>query len=110
MNNGAYKFRYCKFFITIHSYNNIQAILTNFKVSVDVPDKEIVKELEILDSEGLLVEYDFINPPSIVCTVNDSIDAYVVVAEKTNKSALLRAYKNSGELTACKISFRAKGY
>lgn len=110
VNGGNYKFRYCKFRITIYSYNNIQAILSNFKVSVDVPDKEIVKELEIIDSEGLLIEYDFINPPSIVCTVNDSIDAYVVVAQKTNKSALLKAYKNSGELTKCKISFRAKGY
>ena len=77
---------------------------------MDVPDKEVVQELEIIETSGLLVDYDFINPPSIVCTVNDSIDAYVVVAEKTNKSALLKAYKNSGELTTCKISFRAKGY
>lgn len=110
VNNGTYTFRYCKFLITIHSYNNVQTILTNFKVSVDVPDKEVVQELEIIETSGLLVDYDFINPPSIVCTVNDAIDAYVVVAEKTNKSALLKAYKNSGELTTCKISFRAKGY
>ena len=110
VNNGTYTFRYCKFLITIHSYNNVQTILTNFKVSVDVPDKEVVQELEIIETSGLVVDYDFINPPSIVCTVNDAIDAYVVVAEKTNKSALLKAYKNSGELTTCKISFRAKGY
>ena len=90
--------------------NNIQTVLTNFVVSVDVPDKDLDMELEITDINGLKVDYNFVNVPSIVATVNDDSDAYVVVAEKTNTYALLKAYSNSGELTTCKLSLRAKGY
>lgn len=110
VNNGTYQFRYCKFRATLTSVNNVQLVLTNFVVAVDVPDKDLDMNLEITDSDGLLIQYDFINVPSIVATVNDDKDAYIVVTEKTNKSALLKAYKNSGELTTCKLSVRLKGY
>lgn len=109
-NTGTYTFRYCKFKITMKAINNIQTVLTNFVVSVDVPDKDLDMELEITDINGLKVDYNFVNVPSIVATVNDDSDAYVVVAEKTNTYALLKAYSNSGELTTCKLSLRAKGY
>ena len=85
-------------------------MLTDFNVSVDVPDKDLDMELEITDSNGLRVDYSFIKPPSIVATVNDDRDAYIVVSEKTNKHAVIKAYTNAGELTTCKLSLRAKGY
>ena len=110
VNTGIYKFRYCKFRVTLNSYNNVQVVLTNFVVNVDVPDKDLNFDLEITDSQGLTVEYDFIKPPSIVATVNDNNDAYIVVAQKTEKFARIVAYTNSGELTTCKFSMRAKGY
>lgn len=110
INTGTYKFRYCKFKVSINSTNNLQTVLTKFVAAIDVPDKEMVRELEIIDPDGLRVEYNFINAPSIVATVNDCIDAYIVVTEKTNTYAFLKAYKNSGELTVCKLSLHAKGY
>ena len=110
VNTGTYTFRYCKFKITFRSQNNVQTVLTNFTVSVDVPDKDLDLELEITDSEGLKIEYNFINTPSIVATVNDDSNAYVVITEKTNTYAFIKAYTNSGELTTCKLSLRAKGY
>ena len=79
-------------------------------MAIDVPDKDLDMELEITDSEGLRIEYSFIRPPSIVATVNDNNDAYVVITEKTNTYAYIVAYTNSGELTTCKLSLRAKGY
>lgn len=109
-NTGVYTFRYCKFRVTLSSVENQQIVLTKFIASVDVPDKETVLELEITDKEGLRVEYRFTEPPSIVATVNDNNDAYVVVSEKTNNYAILKAYTNSGELTTCKLSMRAKGF
>jgi hypothetical protein len=79
-------------------------------VNIDVPDKNIDMDAEIIDTNGLKIEYDFINPPSIVATVNDSHNAYIVITEKTNKYAILKAYTNTGDLTTCKLSLSAKGY
>lgn len=110
VNTGKYTFRYCKFRVTLKAYNNVQTVLTTFNVAVDVPDKDLDLELEITDNNGLRIDYSFIRPPSIVATVNDNNDAYVVVTEKTNTYAILKAYTNAGELTTCKLSLRAKGY
>ena len=110
VNTGKYTFRYCKFRVTLKAYNNVQTVLTTLNVAVDVPDKDLDLELEITNKNGLTINYSFIRPPSIVATVNDNNDAYVVVTEKTNTYAVLKAYTNSGELTTCKLSLRAKGY
>ena len=110
VNTGMYVFRYCKFRVSLKSYNGVQIVMTDFVVNIDVPDKDLDMELEITDSDGLKIEYSFVKPPSIVATVNDDIDAYIVVAEKTSKYAVLKAYTNSGEATTCKLSLRAKGY
>ena len=110
VNTGKYTFRYCKFRVTLKGYNNVQTVLTKLKAAVDVPDKDLDLELEITDKNGLTINYSFIKPPSIVATVNDNNDAYIVVTEKTNTYAVLKAYTNSGELTTCKLSLRAKGY
>lgn len=110
VNTGKYTFRYCKFKVTLNAINNVQTVLTSFVAGVDVPDKDLDMELEITDPDGLKIEYNFINIPSIVATVNDNNDAYVVITEKTNTYAILKAYTNAGELTTCKVSLRAKGY
>jgi hypothetical protein len=110
INTGAFIFRYCKFRITLKAYNNVQTILTKFVASIDVPDKDLELELEITDPEGLLVEYDFTAPPSIVATVNDNINAYIVITEKTSTYAEIKAYANTGEPVTCKLSLYAKGY
>lgn len=107
---GSFSFRYCKFKATLNSCNNIQLVLNCLKITVDVPDKDLDMQLEILEPEGLRIEYSFIRPPSIVATVNDNNDAYVVVTEKTETYAHIKAYTNSGDLTTCKLSLRAKGY
>lgn len=109
-NNGEYTFRYCQFRVTLHAYNNTQIKLDTFNVSVDVPDKEIELEAEIPASGELQIEYDFISVPSIIGTVNDSIDAYVVVTAKTNTGATIKAYKNDGTTTGANVSLRIKGY
>lgn len=110
VNTGEYTFRYCKFRISIESPNGVQVIVSECTANIDVPDKEINLELEITDTQGLTVEYDFLAPPSIVATVNDNNDAYVVVTEKTNTYAVIKAYTNAGQLCTCKLSLRAKGY
>ncbi len=109
-NSGKYTFRYCKFRVTLTSYNGVQVVLTDFLVNVDVPDKDLDMELEITDTQGLRIDYNFVRPPSIVATVNDNNDAYIVITEKTNTYAYIKAYTNAGELTTCKLSLRAKGY
>ena len=110
VNTGTYTFRYCKFRITINSPNGEQVVVSDCVANVDVPDKEINLQLEITDKNGLTIEYDFLAPPSIVATVNDNNDAYVVVTEKTNTYAKIKAYTNAGNLCTCKVSLRAKGY
>lgn len=112
-NTGQYKLRYAQFKAEFKAYNNVQLILNKFEVSIDVPDKELVLDVEITDAEnGLLVEYDFINVPSIIATVNDDITAYVVVegSSKTNKFAVIKAYSNEGIPVCAKVNMRIKGY
>ena len=110
VNTGEYTFRYCKFRISVLSPNGVQVVVSECIANVDVPDKEINLQLEITEKSGLTIEYDFLAPPSIVATVNDNNDAYVVVTEKTNTYATLKAYTNAGNLCTCKLSLRAKGY
>lgn len=110
LNDGTNKFRYCKFKITLKSPNNVQTVLTNFTVNFDVPDKYLDIEAEITDPEGLTIEYQFTQPPSIVATVNDNNNAFVVITEKTNKLAHIKAFTNTGESTTCKISLHARGF
>lgn len=110
VNSGQYKFRYCKFKITLNSYDNVQTVLSKLVMNLDVPDKELDMQVEITDSAGLKVEYDFINSPSIVATVNDDNNAYIVITEKTNKYAIVKAYTNNGALCTAKLSLRIKGY
>ncbi len=110
-NSGEYTFRYCKFRALFSPIDNTPLILTAFKVNIDVPEIEIKLETVITDAEkGAVVEFDFIHVPTIVATVNDSIDAYAVVVEKTNKYAKILAYKNDGTPTTCTVNIIAKGY
>lgn len=111
-NIGEYDFRYYQFRAVFHAYNGVQMFLKSFAVSVDVPDKEIEMDVEIPESGELKIDYNFINIPSIIGTVNDDIEAYVVVqsSTKTNKSAVIQAYKNDGTKTGAKVNLRLKGY
>ena len=109
-NNGEYTFRYCQFRATFKAYNNTQIVLNNFTVSVDVPDKEIEIEEVIPASGELEITYDFISVPSIIGTVNDNIEAYVVVTDKTNKNATIKAFLNDGSATGANVNLRIKGY
>ena len=84
-NNGGYTFRYCQFRVLINSSNNIPVVVNKFRVTVDVPDKETELDVVIDENGELTIAYDFISVPSIIGTVNDDIEAYVVVTEKTNK-------------------------
>ena len=109
LNNGSYTFRYCKFKAVFRSYSAKQTILKSLSVSVDVPDKFLTLEAEIPVGGGEIT-YDFVSPPSIVATVNDSINAYAVVTEKTEKSAWINVYDNSGNLASGRLSVYLKGF
>lgn len=112
-NTGQFKFRYSQYRVDFRSYNNIQLVLTNFCVSIDVPDKELILDVYIDDAEnGKLVEYDFLNKPSIIATVNDDISAYAVVKgeTKTNKNAVIKAFSNDGQGVKANVNLRIKGY
>lgn len=111
INAGQYAFRYSQYRVTINSPNGSQVTCTKFNVSIDVPDKFIVKELEVTDANsGGVVYYDFLTVPSIVATVNDNITAYAVVTSKTNKQATVMVYNNSGNTTTGNVSLYMKGY
>lgn len=109
-NIGNYTFRYCQFRATLRAENNIQVVLNAFKVAVDVPDKEDELELEVPESGSLAIEYNFIKPPSIIATVNDNINAYVVIKDKTETGATVWCYLNDSTPTSAKVSLRLKGY
>ena len=110
-NIGQFVFRYCQLRATFNAANGVQILLTSFKINVDVPDKEIELDVDIPDSGMLEIEYDFTRPPSIIGTVNDSIDAYIRVdRNKTNKKATIYAIKNDGTYTSAKVNLRLKGY
>ena len=109
-NNGEYTFRYCQFRATLKAYNNTPVTLKQFDVAVDVPDKEIEMTADIPNGGELEITYDFISIPSIIGTVNDNIEAYVVVTNKTTTGATIKAYKNDGTTTAATVNLRIKGY
>lgn len=111
LTGGIYNMRYCKFKVVLKSYSNFPVILEKFVVSVDVPDKFLTIETEVTSpAEGIVIDYDFTVPPSIVATVNDSLNAYAVVLEKTKNSALLKIYDNEALPVAGKLSVYLKGY
>lgn len=111
-NIGEYEFRYYQFRAVFHAYSGVQMFLKSFAVSVDVPDKELELDVEIPASGSLEINYNFINVPSIIGTVNDDVEAYVVVqsSSKTNKKAVIQAFKNDGTATGAKVNLRLKGY
>ena len=109
-NLGEYTFRYCQFRATLRAYNNAQIVLNAFNVSVDVPDKEIEMDIETLQNGGFEISYNFIKEPSIIGTVNDDVNAYVVIKNKTNTSATVYTYLNDGTQTSAKVNLRLKGY
>lgn len=109
-NIGSYTFRYCQFRATLKAGNNVQIVLNTFKVAVDVPDKEEELELDVPESGNLTIEYNFIKAPSIIATVNDNVNAYVVIKDKTETGATVWCYLNDGTATSAKVSLRLKGY
>lgn len=111
-NIGEFTFRYCQFRATLRANNNYQIVLNTFNVAIDVPDKEIEMDVEIPESGSLKIEYNFINIPSIIGSVNDDIDAYITVPKeyKSNTSAIIKAVKNDGSLTKAQVNLRIKGY
>lgn len=109
-NIGEYTFRYCQFRARFIANNNIQVVLNTFNVIIDVPDKEIEMDIEIPENGRLKIDYNFINVPSAIGTVNDDINAYVVVKNKTNTSAVVYTYLNDDTPTAARVNLRLKGY
>lgn len=109
-NIGEYTFRYCQFRAILRAYNNVQILLNAFNVSVDVPDKEIEMDIETLANGGFEISYNFIKVPSIIGTVNDDVNAYVVIKNKENTSATVYTYLNDGTQTNAKVNLRLKGY
>lgn len=109
-NIGDYTFRFCQFRATLRAGNNVQIVLNTFRVAVDVPDKELELELEVPESGSLAIEYNFIKQPSIIATVNDNVNAYVVIKDKTETGATVWCYLNDGTPTSAKVSLRLKGY
>lgn len=109
-NIGQYTFRYCQFRATLRAYNNAQILLNTFNVSIDVPDKELELDIETTAEGGCVIDYNFINIPSIIGTVNDDVNAYVVIKNKTNTSASVYTYLNDGTQTSAKVNLRLKGY
>ena len=109
-NLGEYTFRYCQFRAILRAYNNVQLVLNTFNVSIDVPDKEIEMDITTTENGGFEISYNFIKEPSIIGTVNDNVNAYVVVKDKTNTSATVYTYLNDGTQTNAKVNLRLKGY
>lgn len=109
-NIGQYTFRYCQFRATLRAYNNAQILLNTFNVSIDVPDKTLELDIETTAEDGCVIDYNFINIPSIIGTVNDDVNAYVVIKNKTNTSASVYTYLNDGTQTSAKVNLRLKGY
>ena len=109
-NLGEYTFRYCQFRASFKAYNQTQILLNTFNVSIDVPDKEVELDIETTQDGGFEILYNFIKEPSIIGTVNDDVNAYVVIKDKTNTSATVYTYLNDGTQTSAKVNLRLKGY
>ena len=110
---GEYTFRYSRYRLTIYAPNQINCVVTKLLIHVDVPDKIINIDTEVIDAnEGVLVSYEMNIPPSIVATVQDSIAKYAVVPieEKTKRQAKIFIYDNNGNKSVGKISCVIRGY
>lgn len=88
-----------------------QIICNEAKIVIDVPDKLVTRTATVTNANnGCRVEFDFYAAPAIVATVNDNINAFVVVTEKSKNHAVLKIYDNSGNLTTGTIDLLMKGY
>lgn len=111
LNRGSHTFRLYQIRIVLLSPNSKQTWCSAFELFIDVPDKFLTQEVTVTNANaGATINYNFRTIPSIVASVNDNINAYVVVTSKTNKSANMKIYNNNGTLTTGKISLFLKGF
>lgn len=111
---GSYTFRYYQFRITLNSPNNKFTSLTSFVVNVDVPDRDLSFEDQVIAnaSTGVTVNFSpaLIATPSVVANISDGTNGYCVVTSKSATQATIKAYDNSGTAITAKVDVRVKGY
>ena len=109
-NGVSVTFRYYQ--VRIHFTSTGGQIVCNAaSIVIDVPDKLVTRTATVSNaSSGATVNFDFYAAPAIVGTVNDNINAFAVVTEKSAKHAVVKIYDNSGNLTTGTIDLIMKGY
>lgn len=111
---GSYAFRYYQFRITLNSPNNKFTSLTSFVISIDVPDRDLSFEDQVISNASTGVTINFspalITTPSVVANISDGTNGYCVVTSKSATSATIKAYDNSGIAITAKVDVRVKGY
>lgn len=113
-NSGQYIFRYAQFKIILNCPKSQYISIKTAKITVDVPDKTVVYQICVDDAEnGFYLDYSdkrFVNIPTIVATVTNSISAYAVTTDKTTLGAKIFAINNNGSKTTGIIDLQIKGY
>ena len=113
-NSGQYIFRYAQFKIILNCPKSQYISIKTAKITVDVPDKTAVYQICVDDAEnGFYLDYSdkrFVNIPTIVATVTNSISAYAVTTDKTALGAKIFAINNNGSKTTGIIDLQIKGY
>jgi len=121
-NTGSFTFRYFRIKAIMQSPNGNATYLSNFIVTVDVPDREEnYTNREIVDAnEGVTIYYatdveskqakDFIISEPHVLATPKNIDSYAVITSSTSTSCTIKLYKNDGTLTTGFVNITVKGY
>lgn len=111
---GSYKFRYYQFKVTLNSPNNSYTAVSNFIVNVDVPDRDLYFDDEVISTanDGVTVNFNpaFTNAPAVVANISDGTNGYCVITAKSATQATVKAYNNSGTPITAKVDIRVKGY
>lgn len=111
---GSYTFRYYQFRITLNSPNNKFTSLTSFVLNIDVPNRDLYFNDEVIStaSSGVTVNFNpaFIGIPAVVANISDGTNGYCVVTSKSTTGATIKAYNNSGTAITAKVDVRVKGY
>ncbi len=111
---GSYKFRYYQFKITINSPNNVYTAISNFIINVDVPDRDLYFDDQVISTaaDGVTVSFDpaYTTTPTVVANISDGTNGYCVVTAKSTSQATVKAYNNSGTAITAKVDIRVKGY
>jgi hypothetical protein len=118
---GEYAFRYYQFRCTVYSPSGKYAILEDWEVIIDVPDRNerYTDKVITVAASGVTIYFatdvqsiykrDFVATPSVVANITNNVAGYTKII-KTTAGCNVKAYDNTGTAITANVDVHVQGY